>query len=638
VIATAETPRRRGPVTASDLSAPANRRLGLRRVPELTHRALAMLWDAGRMQVIAAFGLQAFASIMMVAQLLIIRQGISKITTLGHGGSLTALVIDLGALVGITVAVNAAASVAGHQQSLLVELLSKHVNGRIIDVASTVEMEAFDDPSFYDDLDRARTSALVRSVQMVTSVTALFTGLFMSAAIAFALLILQPLLLPFVALAGVPVLAASIQNSRKAYLFEWELTPQNRERSYLIEVLTHRSPAKELRVFDAIPLLRDRYDTLTDERLRQMRAFVRDRVKVSLVANLASTVGLAIAVGSLAWLIAHGGVTVPTAITAALAMQQLSSRVSMVTISLGKLIESGMFIDDYHRFLELEVRSSGERQGRAGTSATPAQASRAPSRRFESVRLDQVSFAYPHVGRLALDSVSMEVNRGEVVALVGENGSGKTTLVKLVSQLYRPTAGRVLWNEADAQSLDREQIHEQMTVLFQDFVQYHLPARENIALGRAGRSADRAHIVHAATMSGAHEFLSGLPQGYETRLGRQFLGGHELSVGQWQRVALARAFFRGGDFLILDEPTASLDARAEHDLFRRMRTLAKGRSVLLISHRFSSVRDADRIYVLGGGEVLESGDHDQLMARGGRYAELFTLQASAYRAGLEVPV
>jgi ATP-binding cassette, subfamily B, bacterial len=247
-----------------------------------------------------------------------------------------------------------------------------------------------------------------------------------------------------------------------------------------------------------------------------------------------------------------------------------------------------------------------------------------------------VSFAYPGVDRLALSNVSLEIGNGEVVALVGENGSGKTTLVKLLSQLYQPTAGQVLWNGIDAREYPCEEIRDQITVLFQDFVQYHLDADENIFLGRVDRPRHDSDVMDAAIQSGAHDFLSALPQGYATRLGRQFLGGQELSVGQWQRVALARAFFRGGELLILDEPTASLDPRAEHDLFARMRRLAEGRSVLLVSHRFSTVRSADRIYVLEQGRISEAGDHDQLMSLGGRYAELFELQASAYRRPLKV--
>ena len=222
---------------------------------------------------------------------------------------------------------------------------------------------------------------------------------------------------------------------------------------------------------------------------------------------------------------------------------------------------------------------------------------------------------------------------GEIVALVGENGSGKTTLVKLICQLYRQDAGRILWNGADATSYSPDVIRDEITVLFQDYVQYHLSVRDNILLGRPERAGDAEAVRAAAAAAGADHFLSALPDGYDTRLGREFYGGHELSIGQWQRLALARAFFRDGSFLILDEPTASLDPRAEADLFAQVRELVRGRSVLLVSHRFSSVRSADRIYVLEAGRIVESGDHDALVANDGLYAELFTLQAEAYLSG-----
>jgi ATP-binding cassette subfamily B protein len=224
-----------------------------------------------------------------------------------------------------------------------------------------------------------------------------------------------------------------------------------------------------------------------------------------------------------------------------------------------------------------------------------------------------------------------------VVALVGENGSGKTTLVKLILQLYRPDEGRILWDGVDARELDSEEIRSRLTVIFQDFIQYHLTVRDNILLGRSDIRADPVFIKEAAERAGAHAFISRLKEGYETRLGREFYGGHELSVGQWQRLALARAFFRAGGFIVLDEPTASLDPKAEHALFSQIRSLTKGRSVLLVSHRFSSVRMADRIYVLQDGRIAESGTHNELMTMGGHYAELFSLQASAYLGETPVP-
>jgi ATP-binding cassette subfamily B protein len=309
-------------------------------------------------------------------------------------------------------------------------------------------------------------------------------------------------------------------------------------------------------------------------------------------------------------------------VTAGVAMQLLISRFASISRGIGSLVQAGMFLDDYQSFLEY-----GQAADDRGASLSSKPAERRP---FRHLLVDRVSFSYPGMDAVVLNDVSIEIGAGEVVALVGANGSGKTTLVKIICQLYRPDSGRVLWNGVDTREMEPEELRSEITVIFQNFIQYHLSAMENIALGRVDRSPEAAAIELAARQAGAHDFIERLPAGYETRLGRQFYGGHELSVGQWQRLALARAFFRSGSFLVLDEPTASLDPKAEHELFAQIRTLTQERSVLLISHRFSSVRSADRIYVLEDGRITESGTHEQLLSLGGHYAELFTLQANAY--------
>jgi ATP-binding cassette subfamily B protein len=287
-------------------------------------------------------------------------------------------------------------------------------------------------------------------------------------------------------------------------------------------------------------------------------------------------------------------------------------------MSATSLYEATLFIRDYSSFLELEPESAQTDGGR------PA------PRGFRRLVAENVSFTYPESNRPAVDGVSVEIGAGEVIALVGENGSGKTTLAKMLAGLYRPESGRIRWDDVDLAEVDADELRDSIAVIFQDFERYLLPARENVGLGRNERIDDLAAIRAAARRADADSFLGDLPEAYDTMLGREFSGGFDLSIGQWQRVALARAFFRDAPFVILDEPTAALDARAESQLFDRMHELLEGRSVVLISHRFSSVRSADRIYVMHDGRVVEHGAHDELMAADGLYAELFTLQARAY--------
>jgi ATP-binding cassette, subfamily B, bacterial len=249
---------------------------------------------------------------------------------------------------------------------------------------------------------------------------------------------------------------------------------------------------------------------------------------------------------------------------------------------------------------------------------------------FSELRTEGLAFTYPGSSRPALDGIDVTIRRGEVVALVGENGSGKTTLAKLLAGLYSPMEGRVTWDGVDVSGFDPASVREHVAVIFQDFARYRLTARENIGLGRDERLGDAEAVRAAAVSAGADEFLERLPLAYETLLSKDLAGGRDLSVGQWQRVALARAFFRDASFLVLDEPTSALDPKAEHALFQQLRSLAAGRTALLISHRFSSVREADRILVLDGGRLIEQGTHEELLSLDGHYASLFRLQAAAY--------
>ena len=436
-----------------------------------------------------------------------------------------------------------------------------------------------------------------------------------------ALLAVAPLLVPVALLALIPGLLANGRRGRAFYGFGVIMTPRDRERSYLASLLTARDPAKEVRAFGLAGFLRARHDRLYDERIAEMRRVSARQMRGMATADLASAAMIAASIAGILWLAVSHHLALSAAAAGAAALVLLGQRLAFAGQSAGMLQESAMFIDDFLAFTEQAPHPEPREPGAPGREPAP----------FGSIAAEGVTFSYPGSDRVALHDVSLHIEPGEVVALVGANGSGKTTLAKLLAGLYLPIKGRVCWNGRDTREVDSRELLSHAAIVFQDFIRYALSAGDNIALGRHERHLDAEAIVRAAERAGADRDIGTLPEGYQTLLGPAFIDGTDLSCGQWQRVALARTFFRDAPLVILDEPTAALDAKAEHELFARIGELFADRSVLLISHRFSTVRSADRIYVLNEGWVVESGAHEELVAAGGTYAELFTLQASPYQ-------
>jgi ATP-binding cassette subfamily B protein len=588
----------------------------IRELPQLLAASFRLVWTAGRREFLLTSALQLMSAVGLAVQLFVAKALFEAVLGTGGVDDFVGILPELGALVGISLILVLAQAVQVEQSRILAELVGRKAFDGVLDVATRIDLLAFESPSFYDRLIRAMTQGQFRSIQTVNGLVGLIGSLVAAVGIVIALSTLQPLLLPLVVLGFVPLWFVSARNSRDLYKFTRAMTPNDREREYLRVVLTRRDAAKEVRAFDTAGFLRGRYDRLYDERIRELRTLARRRTGRLVVGALTSSGMTALTAGLLALLYVSGRMTLAATGAAIFGLYQLGTRLRGLHTSTASLYEATLFVKDYTSFLQLEP-------------AVSMHGNAAP-RSFQRLVVEDVTFTYPDSRWPALDRVSLEIGAGEVVALVGENGSGKTTLAKIVAGLYRPASGSVLWDGIDLSQLDLDELRRSIAVIFQDFQQYLLPARENVGLGRHERIDDLDGIVDAARRAGADEFLSSLPHAYETMLGREFTGGYDLSIGQWQRVALARAFFRDAPFVILDEPTAALDARAESRLFDRMRELLGGRSVLLISHRFSSVRAADRIYVLHNGKVVEHGSHEELMDVGGRYAELFTLQAAAY--------
>lgn len=594
-------------------------RPGPRHLIRLTVRAARLAWTAAPGELVLCALLQIVSGAGVVLQLLLGRTVLDAVVNDRGSSDLGDVLPTLIALAVVTAVAAGANAVLNERQRVLAALVERYVQGRIMDVVALVPLADFEDATFHDRLRRAMLNASERSWQVSLAIVTLLSALVTMLPLAAVLARIQPIVLPAVLLAYVPLHLATTRNGRAYYEFSFWFTAADRERAYLANVLLAPSAAKEVRLFASERWLRSRYEGIYDRRISELRRLARRRTRRSLLANAWSTIITMAGITALVHWALSGEISPGEAGIAAVAVQQVGSRMRSLGSSAGALHECSLFLGDVTTFLadtvELEPASS---------SAPPAPAG------FDRLAVDHLSFTYPGTDVSVLQDVSLEIGRDEVVAIVGSNGSGKTTLAKLLCGLYQPTSGQVLWDGTDTASFDPASLRRRMAAAFQDFVRYELSGRINIGLGSPDDMDDATAIERAAREAGAHDLLARLPEGYDTRLSRAFEDGADLSIGEWQRVALARAFLRDAPFLVLDEPTASLDPHAERELFEAMRQLQRDRAVLLISHRFSSVRTADRIYVLEHGSVIESGTHLSLMEQGGRYAEMFTLQAAAY--------
>jgi ATP-binding cassette subfamily B protein len=524
------------------------------------------------------------------------------------------------AVEGITVALLAAAQRGQSTcQSLLRAELGQRVNVMILEKALTLELAQFENSEFYDKLTRARREASTRPLSMVMrTFTLIQNGITLTS---FALLLLRfsSIAVLLLLAAGLPVFFAEAKFSGDAFrLFRWR-SPETRRQMYLESALSSDTAAKEVKLFALGSLFLERYRQIFQSLYREDRALTLRRDLWGFGLGLIATVTLYAAYGWIAMKAIAGAITLG-AMTMYLALfRQGQSALSAALGSIGGLYEDNLYLSNLYEYLDQPVPP---RQGRAMAGPNPA----------DGIRFENVSFSYPDAERPALHEVSLHIRPGESLALVGENGSGKTTLVKLLTRLYPPSAGRIFYEGLDLAEWDQSTLHARIGVIFQDFTRYQLKVGENIGAGDVAAFEDRERWEDAAAKGLARGFIGDLPAGYDTQLGKWFQDGRELSGGQWQKIALARAFMRtDARVLVLDEPTAAMDAAAEAEIFAHFRALTRERIAILISHRFSTVRMADRIAVFEGGRITEYGSHDELMALNGRYAHLFSLQAQGYR-------
>jgi ATP-binding cassette subfamily B protein len=587
-----------------------------------SQRALELVWSTNRGLTIALAVLTLVAgvlpaSVAYVGSLIV--DAVAKGMQAARAAD-PAHVIELVVLEGTLIAAIAAAQRGlSLCQSLLRAQLGQRVNVMILEKALTLDLQHFEDSEFYDKLTRARREASTRPLSLVTRTFGLVQNGISLVSYGALLSHFSPWAVVVLLVAGLPAFVAETKFSGDAFrLFRWR-SPETRMQIYLETVLAREDHAKEVKLYGLGPRLLERYRDIFRRLYKEDRALTIRRDVWGFGLGLIGTVSLYaayawIAVSTVRRLITLGQMTMYVSL-----FRQGQAAVSAILSAIGGMYEDNLYLSTLYEYLETQVP---EPTGTALAGPHPE----------DGIRFEDVSFTYPGAEQPALEHVSLHLRPGASLALVGENGSGKTTLIKLLTRLYQPTSGRILLDGRDLTEWDEQALRQRIGVIFQDFTRYQMVVGENVGAGDERYFEDEARWREAAEKGMASEFIDTLPARYQTQLGKWFKDGRELSGGQWQKIALSRAFMRTrADILVLDEPTAAMDAQAEADIFEHFRQLAKDRITILISHRFSTVRMADQIAVLAHGRIVECGSHEELMRLNGRYAHLFTLQARGYR-------
>jgi len=582
---------------------------------------LRIVWASGPRIVLGNLAVRMVAALVPVAVLVVARwivDGVVAAMAAGQG-----MPRELWGLLGLEFALAALGAILVRAifyfNVLLAERYARHVSLLLMGHASRLDLATYEDPAFHDRLERARVQATDRIV-MVEAIASLLQQFLTAVSLCVGILVFSPWLLLNILACLVPAALAEGRFGTQLYALRFRHTPKRRELDYLRQLGASRESAKELKIFGLSPFLMQRYDMLTGEILEELAAHFGRAFRGLSLLSLLGTLGYYGAYAIAVYKAARGEVSVGE-------LTFLAGAIASANRTLQDMFSTGVNIADQALYTHDMLAFFAVKP----TIHSGPQALKVPRPIRQGFEFRDVTFTYPGRTAPVLQGVSFRLAPGERIALIGENGEGKTTLVKLLMRLYDPTGGQILLDGVDLREYDLEDLWHEVGVIFQDFARYEMTAAQNIAVGRIAQHEDRALITEAAHKSMAHTVIERLPGGYDQMLGRRFDGGVDLSGGEWQKIALARAYMRDAQLIVLDEPTAALDARAELDVFQRFGELSRGKMAVLISHRFSTVRMADRILVLKGGRIVEEGPHEQLLALGGGYATLYELQASRYR-------
>jgi ATP-binding cassette, subfamily B, bacterial len=602
-------------VSSSSETSWDKRLAALRNVPPV----LRLVWDAAPKVVASGIALRLFSALIPVAMLAISRSIIDLI----KAKQMANMPPEMWWLLGAEFALAAANQVLGrtidYTDARLADEFTREVSLRLIKHSTRLDLASFEDPAFHDVLERARQQATDR-IGMLNAMGRLLLQSITLISLSVAVVIYYPWLFLLLVICIIPAFMGESHFAFLGYSLAHEITPVRRELDYLRILGTSKENAKEVKLFGLGAHLHDRYALLTGGIIRKNISLTRHRLVWGSVFAVFGSIGYYGSYVFLVWQALQGRITIGTLILLTGAIAGASTQLQGVFSLFSHIADQALHLTDLVDFLKVQpnIRS------RPNALSIPQ-----PIRTGFEFR--NVSFHYPGTSRLILKNLNFRLEPGEHVALVGENGQGKTTLVKLLARLYDPTGGAIYLDGKDLREYSVEELHKEIGVIFQDFVRYDMPARMNIGVGRIEHVDNDEALWTAAEKSRADRLLSRFAGGLDQMLGRRFEGGVDLSGGEWQKFALARAYLRDAQVLILDEPTAALDAVAESEVFARFDDLSRDKMALLISHRFSTVRKSDRIVVLEDGQIYEEGTHDQLVANGGRYASLFELQAASYR-------